>query len=121
MLTRVTDRSALQANGFFGSSGISGRIPEGYTLLEQRFMRAVRASGRSWVPSSSHLLSTSNTKGNRGATVSDMAAQGEGKGVELTEWHKEGWTYHAKGSPLSFISLRMRALSLSLKSHRSWL
>ncbi|KAL1740514.1 hypothetical protein HDZ31DRAFT_47366, partial [Schizophyllum fasciatum] len=35
-----------KANGFYGSSGISGRIPEGYTLLEQRFMRAVREAGR---------------------------------------------------------------------------
>ncbi|KAL1664199.1 hypothetical protein GGF50DRAFT_55304 [Schizophyllum commune] len=55
-----------KANGFYGSSGISGRIPEGYTLFEQRFMRAVRQAGRQ-------------------------------TGVQLHEWHREGWTYHAKG------------------------
>jgi CDP-diacylglycerol--glycerol-3-phosphate 3-phosphatidyltransferase len=56
----------LQANGFYGSRGISGRIPEGYTLLEQRFMSAVTRAGRQ--PS-----------------------------VQLNEWEREGWTYHAKG------------------------
>lgn len=61
----------MQANGFYGSRGISGRIPEGYTLLEQRFMRAVRKAGR--LPSS------------------------ELAGITLEEWEKEGWTYHAKG------------------------
>ncbi|KAJ3515139.1 hypothetical protein NLJ89_g1949 [Agrocybe chaxingu] len=33
--------AAPKANGFYGSKGISGRIPEGYTLYEQRFMKAV--------------------------------------------------------------------------------
>lgn len=57
-----------QANGFLGSRGISGRIPEGYTLLEQRFMAAAK---------SAHRLDSS--------------------GVELREWARQGWTYHAKG------------------------
>lgn len=65
-----------QANGFYGSSGISGRIPEGYTFLEQRFMKAVHTAGRSWC-------------------VGD--GQRPGKGVQLTEWDKHGWTYHSKG------------------------
>jgi CDP-diacylglycerol--glycerol-3-phosphate 3-phosphatidyltransferase len=68
-----------QANGFYGSKGISGLIPEGYRLLEQRFMRAVRASGRSWDP-------------DRG-------------GVQLSEWKREGWTYHAKGIKPRFFML----------------
>ena len=55
-----------QANGFYGSRGVSGRIPEGYTLLEQRFMSAVQCAGRQ-------------------------------SGVQLNEWEREGWTYHAKG------------------------
>ncbi|KAJ7614097.1 hypothetical protein FB45DRAFT_937949 [Roridomyces roridus] len=38
--------SAPRANGFYGSRGISGRIPEGYTFLEQRFMNAVQRAGR---------------------------------------------------------------------------
>ncbi|KAH8117096.1 CDP-diacylglycerol-glycerol-3-phosphate 3-phosphatidyltransferase [Phellopilus nigrolimitatus] len=58
------------ANGFLGSSGISGRIPEGYTLLEQRFWRGVQRFHREWR---------------------------EGHGVQLHEWKKDGWTYHAKG------------------------
>ncbi|EEB93526.1 hypothetical protein MPER_07800, partial [Moniliophthora perniciosa FA553] len=53
---------------------ISGRIPEGYTLLEQRFMKAVARAGRLWK---------------------------ESTGVQLLEWLKDGWTYHAKGLWLS--------------------
>jgi len=64
------------ANGFYGSRGLSGRIPDGYTLLEQRFMKAVDAAGRNWSADS-------------------------GKGVQLNEWAREGWTYHAKGIWLS--------------------
>ncbi|KAG6856303.1 hypothetical protein H0H87_005716 [Tephrocybe sp. NHM501043] len=67
--TRIVAASP-KANGFFGSKGISGRIPEGYTLLEQRFMSAVKRAGRLWKQKS---------------------------GVQLTEWEREGWTYHAKG------------------------
>jgi CDP-diacylglycerol--glycerol-3-phosphate 3-phosphatidyltransferase len=60
----------LQANGFYGSKGISSRLPEAYTWLEQRFMAAVRASRSRPVPAS----------------------------VELKEWNRQGWTYHAKGA-----------------------
>jgi CDP-diacylglycerol--glycerol-3-phosphate 3-phosphatidyltransferase len=38
--------AAPAANGFSGARGVAGRIPEGYTLLEQRFVRAARAAGR---------------------------------------------------------------------------
>jgi CDP-diacylglycerol--glycerol-3-phosphate 3-phosphatidyltransferase len=38
--------AAPAANGFTGARGVAGRIPEGYTLLEQRFVRAARAAGR---------------------------------------------------------------------------
>ncbi|KAJ7067316.1 hypothetical protein C8F01DRAFT_980074 [Mycena amicta] len=55
-----------RANGFYGSRGVSGRIPEGYTLLEQRFMNAVATANRQ-------------------------------SGVQLNEWQRDGWTYHAKG------------------------
>ena len=64
----------LQANGFYGSRGLSGLIPEAYTLMEQRFMRAVRAAGR----------------------LSDQ----RDNAVTLSEWERPGWTYHAKGSLL---------------------
>ncbi|KAF5374502.1 hypothetical protein D9615_009131 [Tricholomella constricta] len=69
--TRIVAASP-KANGFFGSTGISGRIPEGYTLLEQRFMRAVKEAGRAWKSATS-------------------------RGVQLSEWERPGWTYHAKG------------------------
>jgi CDP-diacylglycerol---glycerol-3-phosphate 3-phosphatidyltransferase len=72
------DVSGMQANGFYGSKGLSGRIPEAYTLLEQRFMRAVNAAGRCWSPDSG--------------------------GVQLIEWERDGWTYHAKGEPPSLTS-----------------
>ncbi|KIM40652.1 hypothetical protein M413DRAFT_446073 [Hebeloma cylindrosporum] len=68
--------SSPKANGFFGSKGISGRIPEGYTLYEQRFMSAVSKAGRLW----------------SGSSPTD------GQGVLLNEWEKPGWTYHAKGA-----------------------
>ncbi|GBE81880.1 hypothetical protein BKA93DRAFT_743850 [Sparassis latifolia] len=64
-----------KANGFYGSKGVSGRIPEGYTLLEKRFMRAVRHSGREWTQDQQECR----------------------PGVQLNEWEKKGWTYHAKG------------------------
>ncbi|TFK27472.1 hypothetical protein FA15DRAFT_586378 [Coprinopsis marcescibilis] len=70
--------SSPEANGFYGSAGLSGRIPEAYTLYEQRFMNAVRAAGKSWVGGAS-----------------------TGYGVKLSEWNKPGWTYHAKGIWLS--------------------
>ncbi|KAH9079299.1 hypothetical protein EDB83DRAFT_2341851 [Lactarius deliciosus] len=65
-----------KANGFYGSQGISGRLPEGYTWLEQRFMAAVRASH-----SQDHRH------------ISGL--------VDLKEWNRPGWTYHAKGIWLS--------------------
>ncbi|KAI0672826.1 hypothetical protein C8Q78DRAFT_1021589 [Trametes maxima] len=64
-----------KANGFYGSKGISGRIPEAYTLLERRFMAAVRAAGKEWSHGSSEVS----------------------PGVRLDEWTRDGWTYHAKG------------------------
>lgn len=59
-----------QANGFLGSKGLSGRIPAGYTLLEKRFWERVMAAGRQWA---------------------------DGMGIQLSEWQRPGWTYHAKG------------------------
>ena len=67
----------LQANGFYGSKGISSRLPEAYTWLEQRFMSAVRAS------------QTHNSRSVPGF-------------VELKEWNRQGWTYHAKGALAAF-------------------
>ncbi|KAF8607588.1 hypothetical protein BDV93DRAFT_435284 [Ceratobasidium sp. AG-I] len=58
------------ANGFLGSKGLSGRIPAGYTLLEKRFWKRVVAARRQW---------------------------SDGTGIQLSEWERLGWTYHAKG------------------------
>ncbi|KAJ4470230.1 hypothetical protein J3R30DRAFT_3539901 [Lentinula aciculospora] len=67
-----------KANGFYGSQGISGRIPEGYTFLEQKFMKAAK----------------------RMANMFSRFGSGHSN-VELSEWEKSGWTYHAKGLWLS--------------------
>ncbi|KAG1858071.1 hypothetical protein DFJ58DRAFT_877132, partial [Suillus subalutaceus] len=71
-VTRVPRQMA-----FYGSGGLSGLIPEGYTLLEKRFMSAVRAAGRL----SSNVPDHHN--------------------ISLKEWERDGWTYHAKGIWLS--------------------
>ena len=73
-LTRI-DRIFQQANGFYGSAGVSRLIPEGYTLLESQFHRDLVRRDRDWT----------------------VEADGSGRGVELNEWNREGWTYHAKG------------------------
>ncbi|KAG8978335.1 hypothetical protein FRB90_008438, partial [Tulasnella sp. 427] len=62
--------AAPKANGFYGSKGISGRLPEAYTWLERQFWGAASKAGK---------ISSSDGK------------------VELSEWEREGWTYHAKG------------------------
>ncbi|GAC97140.1 CDP diacylglycerol serine [Pseudozyma hubeiensis SY62] len=68
--------AAPEANGFFQSKGVSGWIPEAYTWYEYQFWNALRRSNR--------LLRQD------GKRIQDG-------GVEITEWKKEGWTYHAKG------------------------
>lgn len=62
-----------KANGFYKSKGVSHLIPEGYTLLESRFHRDLMRKGRDW---------NEETQ----------------TGIELTEWNRSGWTYHAKGA-----------------------
>ena len=66
----------MQANGFYGSRGVSRFIPPAYTYFSQRFF----------------------------AQVAARAAQKrlEEPRVEMSEWKRDGWTYHAKGAcPLS--------------------
>ena len=62
--------AAPESNGFFGSRGVSGWIPEGYTWFEKKFWNLLRRNQR---------------------------LDGPNGGVEIREWKKEGWTYHAKG------------------------
>ena len=61
-----------QANGFFGSKGISGLLPAAYTLLSRRFIEAAHKAGRS----------------------EDITLREWRKG---TVGEPGGWTYHAKG------------------------
>ncbi|KIS71215.1 CDP-diacylglycerol--glycerol-3-phosphate 3-phosphatidyltransferase [Mycosarcoma maydis] len=68
--------AAPEANGFFNSKGVSGWIPEAYTWYEFQFWDALRRSRR--------LLRQDGKSGEEG-------------GVEIREWKKDGWTYHAKG------------------------
>lgn len=61
-----------EANGFYGSKGVSGHLPGGYTLLSRRFLKTVLEQGKKDV---FHL-----------------------KEWKLgTVGHPGGWTYHAKG------------------------
>lgn len=61
-----------QANGFYLSKGVSGLLPDAYTLLARRFLRAISAQKRD---------AAVTLKEWRRGTVGQP----------------EGWTYHAKG------------------------
>ncbi|KAF2106777.1 hypothetical protein BDV96DRAFT_590392 [Lophiotrema nucula] len=67
------------ANGFFGSKGVSGMLPDAYTHLSKMFLRKVRYEG---------LDSSIQIK--------------EWKRGKVGE--KDGWTYHAKGLWVTFPS-----------------
>lgn len=71
-----------QANGFYGSAGVSKYIPPAYTRAEQRFWTEVERR------------------------------QLQGK-VELREWGRDGWTYHAKGESLPLIYPRLTLVQVS--------
>ncbi|KAI8208980.1 CDP-diacylglycerol--glycerol-3-phosphate 3-phosphatidyltransferase [Colletotrichum sp. SAR 10_76] len=68
----VVITASQQANGFYGSSGVSGLLPGAYTLLARRFVRAVHER---------KLDDSIVLKEWRKGTVGEP----------------EGWTYHAKG------------------------
>ncbi|KAI1848690.1 hypothetical protein JX266_005549 [Neoarthrinium moseri] len=61
-----------QANGFYGSKGVSGMLPDAYTLLARRFLEAIHRQKR------------------EAAIVLKEWRKG-------TVGEPEGWTYHAKG------------------------
>ncbi|KAK7954195.1 hypothetical protein PG996_015081 [Apiospora saccharicola] len=61
-----------QANGFYGSKGVSGMLPDAYTYLARRFLMAIKQQKRE---------SAITLKEWRKGTVGEP----------------EGWTYHAKG------------------------
>jgi CDP-diacylglycerol--glycerol-3-phosphate 3-phosphatidyltransferase len=70
--SHVVITAAPEANGFYGSKGVSGLLPGAYTLLARRFLAAVNARGRS----------------------DDIVLKEWRYGTVGTP---DGWTYHAKG------------------------
>lgn len=68
----------MQANGFYGSSGLSGFIPLAYSLLEQRLHN--------------RAMSMYNDKEEKGPKSGS-----EKKGLSIHEYERLGWTFHAKG------------------------
>lgn len=75
------------ANGFYGSKGVSGLLPAGYTLLARRFLDAVKRSG---------LSNQVAVKEWRRGTVNQPG----------------GWTYHAKGIWITLPGERIPSVSL---------
>jgi CDP-diacylglycerol--glycerol-3-phosphate 3-phosphatidyltransferase len=67
------------ANGFYGSKGISGLLPDAYTHLAKNFLRKVKHEG-----------------------LSDSISLREWKKGKVGE--EGGWTYHAKGLWVTFPS-----------------
>jgi CDP-diacylglycerol--glycerol-3-phosphate 3-phosphatidyltransferase len=67
------------ANGFYGSKGVSGMLPDAYTHLAKSFLTKVRHEG-----------------------LSDSIALREWKKGKVGE--EGGWTYHAKGLWITFPS-----------------
>lgn len=61
-----------QANGFYGSAGVSGMLPAAYTLLARRFLQSVERAG-----------------------LGDRVQLREWRRGTVGE--PDGWTYHAKG------------------------
>lgn len=68
----------MQANGFYGSSGISGYIPLAYSLLEQRLH--------------SRAMEMYNSNSNEKEKSKCSSA-----GLSIHEYERLGWTFHAKG------------------------
>ncbi|PWZ03120.1 hypothetical protein BCV70DRAFT_197354 [Testicularia cyperi] len=68
--------AAPESNGFFQSKGVSGWIPDAYTWFEYQFWSLLQRRSR--------LLRQGEREEDEG-------------GVEIREWRKQGWTYHAKG------------------------
>lgn len=70
----VVVTAAPEANGFYGSKGVSSLLPAAYTLLAQRFLGEVQKTGK-----------TSNIK------LCEWRKNPVGK-------DRGAWTYHAKGA-----------------------
>ncbi|KAI5065242.1 hypothetical protein GOP47_0019937 [Adiantum capillus-veneris] len=73
--------AAPQANGFYGSRGISGLIPKAYSLLEKDFYEQTCQQASEDVLEGNGLRTPMNHK----------------LGVQLFEYKRPNWTFHAKG------------------------
>ncbi|KAM0746889.1 hypothetical protein T439DRAFT_329578 [Meredithblackwellia eburnea MCA 4105] len=71
--------AAPEANGFLNSRGVSKYIPPAYTFLQNEFYDQVLAEGR-----------------RRNPRLGEEECEARGH-VEMREWKRDGWTYHAKG------------------------
>lgn len=72
----------MQANGFFGSRGVSRFIPPAYTHFTEQFYNEIEREAE---------RKSRRSDGSAGDTA-----------IELREWRREGWTYHAKGASHPF-------------------
>ncbi|GAA5823393.1 hypothetical protein JCM10212_004314, partial [Sporobolomyces blumeae] len=85
------------ANGFFGSRGVSRFIPPAYTHFSHEFYNEIvdRARRKRQVAQVTRREDEGDDEEqgarNRSRSVEDAIR------VEMSEWKKEGWTYHAKG------------------------
>ncbi|KAF2205148.1 CDP-diacylglycerol-glycerol-3-phosphate 3-phosphatidyltransferas-like protein [Delitschia confertaspora ATCC 74209] len=75
------------ANGFYGSKGVSGMLPDAYTYLARSFLRRIRMEG-----------------------LEDSIEMREWKRGCIGE--PGGWTYHAKGFWVAFPSMEQQQQSL---------
>ncbi|MCO5550524.1 hypothetical protein L7F22_004011 [Adiantum nelumboides] len=73
--------AAPQANGFYGSRGISGLIPKAYSLLEKDFY------DRTCQQVSVDVLECNGLR----------APKSHKHGIQLFEYKRPNWTFHAKG------------------------
>jgi len=77
-----------EANGFFGSRGITNRIPAAYTYMESEFWNEVMKKSLDRPVDPAHPTMQD---------AQDPVSTGPISAVELREWRKYGWTYHSKG------------------------
>jgi CDP-diacylglycerol--glycerol-3-phosphate 3-phosphatidyltransferase len=77
----------MQANGFYGSRGVSGLIPKAYSMLEKDFYEQTCKKG------SDLRSSLTYTNGEEDVRV----ATKQRCGIRLYEYQRHGWTFHAKG------------------------
>ncbi|GAA5866324.1 hypothetical protein JCM3774_006616 [Rhodotorula dairenensis] len=74
---RLALQCKAKANGFFGSRGVSRFIPPAYTHFTEQFYNEIERETE---------RKSRRSDGSAGDTA-----------VELREWRRDGWTYHAKG------------------------